>query len=429
MKTIYRILTVMIFMLIGINMFSQTAGTFTFKISSVDQGGGTYSPKYIMGVWVTTNTGTFVKTLLLTSAKGNENDLLTWKANSSSNKVNAVTSATPNTAQNFTIIWDAKNAAGTIVSDGTYKIWIEQIDTHAEGPVTSFTFGKTTTAISNTTVANYTPFNTMSYNWAPLVPVTGVTINPATLNLLKNNSSSLSAIISPAGATNKTVTWLSLNTGIATVDAAGSVTGVAVGNTKIIVTTADGSFKDTCDVTITLTAVAVTGIKLNHDTLKISTGNNSTLIPTISPANATNLSVVWITMNSSVASVSSGLITAVAPGTVKIIVTTIDGGFSDTCEVIVTTSSIVLENGSEEQLSVFPNPASTAIAVSFNAIEANAKIDIFKPDGTKVVSKEFTLTEGKNTIQIQLENLADGFYFISLRNGSKTLTKPFLIER
>lgn len=60
----------------------------------------------------------------------------------------------------------------------------------------------------------------------------------------------LVATITPANADDTVVTWTSDDTTIATVDANGKVVGVAAGSANITVTTHDGSFTDTCAVTV-----------------------------------------------------------------------------------------------------------------------------------------------------------------------------------
>jgi uncharacterized protein YjdB len=60
----------------------------------------------------------------------------------------------------------------------------------------------------------------------------------------------LTATINPSNATDKTVTWKSSNTAIATVDQNGKVTAAEVGSAVITVTTNDGSKTATCSVTV-----------------------------------------------------------------------------------------------------------------------------------------------------------------------------------
>ncbi len=82
------------------------------------------------------------------------------------------------------------------------------------------------------------------------VVVTGVTLNKNTVTLVVNASETLTALVSPANATNKAVTWSSSNETIATVSDTGEVRGVGKGTATITVTTEDGNETDTCEVTV-----------------------------------------------------------------------------------------------------------------------------------------------------------------------------------
>ena len=92
------------------------------------------------------------------------------------------------------------------------------------------------------------------------------------------------------------------------------------------------------DVTVTYTAssVPVTGVSLDKSTDTVEIGSTTTLTETVAPSNATNKTVSWSTSNSSVATVSNGVVTGVSAGSAVITVTTQDGGFTDTCTVTVT---------------------------------------------------------------------------------------------
>lgn len=83
--------------------------------------------------------------------------------------------------------------------------------------------------------------------------------------------------------------------------------------------------------------VSVSGVSLDKTTLSIATGQSVQLTATITPANATKKEVRWRSSNPSVAAVSAtGRVTAVAPGTATITVTTVDGGLSSSATVTVT---------------------------------------------------------------------------------------------
>ncbi|MGX9931958.1 Ig-like domain-containing protein [Virgibacillus salarius] len=84
------------------------------------------------------------------------------------------------------------------------------------------------------------------------IAVTGVSVDPATAELEEGATQQLTETISPSNATDKGVTWSSSDEAVATVDSNGLVTAVAEGNATITVTTNDGSFTASCDVTVTV---------------------------------------------------------------------------------------------------------------------------------------------------------------------------------
>lgn len=83
------------------------------------------------------------------------------------------------------------------------------------------------------------------------VAVTGVTLNKSELELTIGGSETLTATVAPDNASDKTVSWKSDKTGVATVDENGKVIAVAAGDATITVTTKDGEKAATCKVTVT----------------------------------------------------------------------------------------------------------------------------------------------------------------------------------
>ncbi|KAA8784353.1 DUF4959 domain-containing protein [Paenibacillus amylolyticus] len=83
--------------------------------------------------------------------------------------------------------------------------------------------------------------------------------------------------------------------------------------------------------------VPVNGVSLDKTTLSIVEGQSGQLTATITPANATKKAVTWSSSNPAVSTVSAtGRVTAVAPGTAIITVTTVDGNLSSSATVTVT---------------------------------------------------------------------------------------------
>ena len=90
------------------------------------------------------------------------------------------------------------------------------------------------------------------------VAVDGVSIDE-TASMNVGDEKTLTATITPDGATNTNVTWESSKESVATVDATGKVTALAEGTATITVTTADGNKTASCAVTVSKKTPVVTG--------------------------------------------------------------------------------------------------------------------------------------------------------------------------
>ena len=82
------------------------------------------------------------------------------------------------------------------------------------------------------------------------VPVTGVSINKTSLTMTEGETQTLTATVKPDNATDKSVTWSSNNTSVATVSSSGVVTAIKTGSATITVKTNNGGKTATCAVTV-----------------------------------------------------------------------------------------------------------------------------------------------------------------------------------
>lgn len=82
------------------------------------------------------------------------------------------------------------------------------------------------------------------------VKVTGISLNKATLQLIKGGSETLAVTVLPVNATNKNVTWSSSNPSVATISNTGKISAVGLGTTTILAKTNDGAFSSSCTVTV-----------------------------------------------------------------------------------------------------------------------------------------------------------------------------------
>jgi len=165
------------------------------------------------------------------------------------------------------------------------------------------------------------------------VAVTGVSLKPNTLSLKVGEAETLSAVVIPANADNKTVSWSTSDPSVATV-ANGLVTAVKEGSATITVTTIDGGKTATCAVTVSADVVPVTGITIDQGaTAEVEEGNTITLTATVQPDNATDKTVTWGSSNDAIATVANGVVTGVTPG--EAVITAKAGDKTATCTVTV----------------------------------------------------------------------------------------------
>ncbi len=87
--------------------------------------------------------------------------------------------------------------------------------------------------------------------------VTSVGVSPSTLLLTEGDTTTLSTFVSPSNASNRSVSWSSSNTSVATVNSSGCVTAVGAGSATIRATANDGSgCSGTCAVTVNAAVTA-----------------------------------------------------------------------------------------------------------------------------------------------------------------------------
>jgi hypothetical protein len=78
------------------------------------------------------------------------------------------------------------------------------------------------------------------------VPVDSVVLNYKDVDLTSGENTYLEASVYPENASNKNISWVSLNTDIVTVSSIGKVSAVGIGIAPVVVITEDGNHSDTC---------------------------------------------------------------------------------------------------------------------------------------------------------------------------------------
>ena len=171
--------------------------------------------------------------------------------------------------------------------------------------------------------------------------------------------------------------------------------------------------------------VAVTGVTLapTEATLTLGETETLTLTPTVLPAEATDKSVTWSSSNEAVATVTDGVVTAVAAGTATITVTTTDGAKTATCAVTVaapaaSTYTVTLKEGTDDAASWTIAPAEATTT----GVEAGTEVKatyggMKKVKSVKAVKKAAAAAEETYKIEGVFNN--DAF------NVAEAATLPF----
>lgn len=130
------------------------------------------------------------------------------------------------------------------------------------------------------------------------VAVTGLTIDPAVVTLNQGNTRTLQPRITPSDATVKTVTWVSSNSGVATVDATtGVVKAINPGTATITATSLSGDKTATATITVATdsdeTPQPGANPKVINTPPTLSMDKYQTLVGTDSEDKRTDVVVTW----------------------------------------------------------------------------------------------------------------------------------------
>ena len=190
---------------------------------------------------------------------------------------NLTATLTPTFATNTTITWTTDDEDVATV-DATGKVTAVG---EGEANITATTSNGETATCEVTVATN-------------VVKVESVTISDTTLSLTEGETATLTATVSPEGATDKKVTWTSSDTSVATVNATtGEVTAIKAGTATITAATSNTDVKATCTVTVKAKTVAVTSVSLDKTTLSLTKLKTCTPTATVGAENATGKTGTW----------------------------------------------------------------------------------------------------------------------------------------
>ena len=256
----------------------------------------------------------------------------------------------------------------------------------SSGKVTAVNPGTATiTCTSNATSAKATCKVTVGY----------VKLDKTEAYVEKGKTMTLKATVFPETLANKSVTWESSDTKIATVTSAGKVKGVKYGTATITCTSVATGAKATCQVTVGKVVIGTSEV-----TLKKS--RETILIPILYPTDLADKSVTWKSSDPSIATVNEdGRVKGIKAGTATITCTSVATGLMGTCTVTVLTNSEARSMiGDDDELTDIKDIESSAAIEPF---------DVYDLGGRKVLHQVTSL-----------DGLPDGIYIV---NGKKILKK------
>ena len=285
----------------------------------------------------------------------------------------------------------------------------EAIAKVANGVVTAVSKGETIIRVTTEVGSKTDECKVIVKEESDPVAVTGVKLAFTTLTQKIGTSFTLVATIEPANATNKTVTWSSSNSTVASVTNMGVVQAKAAGTADITVTTEDGGYTATCSLTVTAGDVPLTGLRVSPSETHIAVEQTLSLNVNYEPASTTHKGVKWATSDAAIVTVDqSGIIKGIAVGEAIITVKSKeDETIKGTCRVIVDPATAI-EDAVFANVLVAPNPFIAQLRLVCNG--AMGRYDLLNAQGVVVRSGNM---DG-NEVMIETSDLTSGLYLLRL---------------
>lgn len=168
-----------------------------------------------------------------------------------------------------------------------------------------------------------------------IVELSNMSLPKSTTDLYIGSTEQITPKFDPSDATYKTVTYISSDPNIASVDSNGQVKGLKEGKATITVRV-NRSNNISANMVVNVKNKSSISVELNKTAVTILENDTDTLIATVKPSNASNKTVTYTSSDPNIATVDqSGVIKAISKGTTTITVTPNGGGTSSTCLVTI----------------------------------------------------------------------------------------------
>ena len=215
--------------------------------------------------------------------------------------------------------------------------------------------------------------------------ITDMSISETECTLALGSSKQLSVESKPANSgIEYDIAWRSTDDTVVSVDENGLITTLSEGTADIIAYETNGTWAAQCSVTV---INPVTKVTVSDKLLSILIYEKATVIKTVYQEDAAIQTVTWSSSNEAVATVDqNGVVTGITPGTAVITVTTVDGGFTDTCTVTVLEPTVT-------KIEIMSMPYTTSFRYKAALDASGLTLNVFYSDGsTQTASEGFTCT-------------------------------------
>ena len=218
------------------------------------------------------------------------------------------------------------------------------------------------------------------------VAVSGISLPQSSMSLSIGEQKRINATVNPSSASNNTITCVSDNNNVATVDSSGNVKGVGAGSAHISLTAENKVVIVTIAV---VDNVPLKGITAPAD-LSLTEGEKSKIVVNFNPTNASNKGVSFKSSNTAVATVdSSGTVNAVSAGEATITIISTEGSYVATTKVKVAALDKSLKGISLDKTTVSLKPEETVtLTVKFNPDNAENKKVKWSSSDKKIATVE-----------------------------------------
>lgn len=246
--------------------------------------------------------------------------------------------------------------------------------------------------------------NDITYNVNVLVgnyskEVRSILVTTNYISLAVSNSKQLAVAFTPADASNKNVFWTSSNPSVATVDKYGVVKAISPGSTIIKATSEDGGYTDTATIEVVNydNIIEEKSIAFDSSSYTVGIGSTKSLIPIITPSNATFKSVRFESSNPSIATVDeNGVVRGLKEGTVSITATTNRNRLKATTTIIVKYINATSVKVNTTNVNIAKNETFTLVATVLPSDATNKKVSYTVSNPNIAIIDANGIITGKN---------------------------------